>query len=596
VLGRVGGGGGTHGPLRRKLKDENHFISYILYYFYRMQYVLIGSSNVQRFYSPETYKNHKPFGMLKTCNLEVFKTRMNALQDEKGVVIQVIENLLEDAVKGNVREDGTILEDVLSNTIKATIKVVMKSVKVAASRMPETKFALIMPILRPCSRWYSERFDQVTDLFSEAGIELAMKNVRLINCFATEFQLFDDGNLHLTNESGAMFVEAVLGASEAFFMEEDVGVEEMDQEDQQDPKQGTSVQANPEGSVVQIGPKKNSSSTKNKEKIAALENRVKTIEEKCKADNLVFARDREDLDAIANEKKEDRLIITGLTNPIPRPTNEEDRKKWLDDMVIGVLSLLDPEGNGTILFAKQGRGDGHSIPMVEVRMDSKETAKRIRASYANKKKNSVDLGRLFVANCVTLATRVRADILRAIANKLNKKGGVEMYVTPFSSRPVLHVKDMSGNKAPYALTFADAVTRYGSKLEEGDLGEAYRRAGKSFDGQLSQLFVVLKEDPNNVRVIPARGTGNQYRGTGRGNGAPRGGNQERGRGNYRGYGQGRAHADRGRKRTYDEQSSNEQSGSRQTQNGYQSQLRAQNQQRNPAMNVGYAVKRQNLNN
>ncbi len=222
---------------------------------------------------------------------------------------------------------------------------------------------------------------------------------------------------------------------------------------------------------------------------------------------------------------------------------------------------------------------------------------------SQKKRNNVDLGKLFVANSVTLATRVRAYILRAIANKLNRKGEFELYVTPFSSRPVLHVNDIAGNKAPYALTFSDAVTRFGSKLEEEDLGEAYRRAGKSFDRQLSQIFVVLKEDPNNKRVIAARGTRGQYRGTGRGRGygAPRGGNQERGRGNIRGFsnGQGRPKNNRGTKRRLEDQPPNERSGQwqPQQQNGsqLQPQFQAENTRSNPNSNVGYAVKRQNLN-
>ena len=66
-------------------------------------------------------------------------------------------------------------------------------------------------------------------------------------------------------------------------------------------------------------------------------------------------------------------------------------------------------------------------------------------------------------------------------------------------RPVLHVKET--NKSPYALTFADAIRRYGASLEEEELGEAYRRAGRSFDRQLSQIFIVLKEDPNRLRIL-----------------------------------------------------------------------------------------------
>jgi hypothetical protein len=272
------------------------------------------------------------------------------------------------------------------------------------------------------------------------------------------------------------------------------------------------------------------------------------------------------------------------------PTEVGERKMWLENMVGKALCFLDPEGTGTILFCKQGRGDGHSIPMVEVRIESKETAKRIRASYVNKKKNNVDLEKLFVANCVTLATRVRADILRAIANKHNKKGRFELYVTLFSSRPVLHVKDIDGNKAPYALTFTDAVSRYGSSLGEEDLGEAYRRAGRNFERQMSQLFVVLKEDPNNSRVFAPRGAN---RGSGSGSGAYRGKGYERGRGGKtRGfiYGRGKGNQDRGTKRPLDEQA---QAGSG-SQHQPQQQQQQQQQQRTES-NRGYAVKRLNYN-
>ena len=44
-----------------------------------------------------------------------------------------------------------------------------------------------------------------------------------------------------------------------------------------------------------------------------------------------------------------------------------------------------------------------------------------------------------------------------------------------------------------AFTFADAISKFGEGLREGDLGEAYRRAGSVFSGQLQQMFVVLHD-------------------------------------------------------------------------------------------------------
>ena len=92
------------------------------------------------------------------------------------------------------------------------------------------------------------------------------------------------------------------------------------------------------------------------------------------------------------------------------------------------------------------------------------------------------------------------------------------------------------------------MTRYGGTLGKDDLGEAYRRAGRSFDRQLSQIFVVLKEDPNRLTVLPARGAKKGFVPRGRGRG------QDRGRGGYdQGRGSARGQPDRGTKRGSEDQ-------------------------------------------
>ena len=110
-------------------------------------------------------------------------------------------------------------------------------------------------------------------------------------------------------------------------------------------------------------------------------------------------------------------------------------------MVVDVLKKLDPEPKqgGRILFVRPGFNNGKAIPMVEVKMDSRETALHLRSRFVQLKKDRVDLGKLHLANCVTLATRIRADILRALADKLNN-GGKQYFVSSYNSRPVLHFK------------------------------------------------------------------------------------------------------------------------------------------------------------
>ncbi len=51
------------------------------------------------------------------------------------------------------------------------------------------------------------------------------------------------------------------------------------------------------------------------------------------------------------------------------------------------------------------------IPLVEVKLDSRELVSKIRKQFAEKKKAGQDFGRVFIAKCVTLGTPVRVDIL-----------------------------------------------------------------------------------------------------------------------------------------------------------------------------------------
>ena len=179
------------------------------------------------------------------------------------------------------------------------------------------------------------------------------------------------------------------------------------------------------------------------------------------------------------------------------------------------LKKLEPEprNGGRILFVKLGYNNGNAIPMVEVKFESRETALHIRGRYVQLKKDNVDLGTLHLANCVSLATRVRADILRALADKLNDGKRLGYFVSSYNSRPVLHFKNSGRDQA---ITFVDAIEKYGHTVRDEDLGHAYRRCGKSFKGQLGQHFVILKDQPQAHQAQAQHHEGGQGRGRGRG--------------------------------------------------------------------------------
>jgi hypothetical protein len=87
---------------------------------------------------------------------------------------------------------------------------------------------------------------------------------------------------------------------------------------------------------------------------------------------------REELNFISNSKKEDKIIITSLTSKTAMPMSSEEKRTWLNTLVGEVLDKIKPE-------ASLGSRNSRVIPVVEVKLDSSELAKRIRKGFGEKK-------------------------------------------------------------------------------------------------------------------------------------------------------------------------------------------------------------------
>ena len=130
----------------------------------------------------------------------------------------------------------------------------------------------------------------------------------------------------------------------------------------------------------------------------------------------------------------------------------------------------------------------------------------------------------------------------------------KMFVKQFVARPVMVIKrsggagsrDRGGNgSGEYALTFADAVARFGSDLDEANLAQAYWKTGRAFHDQLEQTFVILNEKGR----TQSRNTRDNWEHGDKSETCPRpGGGRGRGAGGYgRGGGRGRSGKGRGGK-------------------------------------------------
>ena len=373
-------------------------------------------------------------------------------------------------------------------------------VKVTAVRLPETKFVVVEPMQRPAVDWYQEGLAELTKAYSEGLANLQLINVSIVKRFDLPSQYFADDNIHLTDAMGLQFLQAIVYYAEKVYEAEVVDLEKMD----------TDVEPVASGSgSVEVERKKPI-----QDQIDAI---IRDTMKRRHFDSLVTARIREEMDHLINVKREDRIIVTGLESQTPMPADKLEQKKWRDELVGAALNYLVPESSKGIAFITPGRRVERGVPtMFEVRMKEKDLAGKIRKEFSARMRDKARLqadhyGRLFVANSVTLATRVRSDILKVIAQRC-ANDNEDFFVIGFTSRPVLSIR-RKDSTSQYALSFADAVSKFGSGISRGELQVAYGRAGESFVGQLQQNFVVLhdKEDglgkADAIRGVPRTAVG-----------------------------------------------------------------------------------------
>ena len=502
-----------------------------------MSTLVIGSSNLKRFYVDLDENVRKNIEMQKCTTIEAFRVRMEEIdEDDRRVIISVIENF----VCEHVEEAATKEE----NEIKVTeaLDDFVNVLRDTARKLPETKFAVVAPMKRPALKWYTEALPVFTALFTDTIKNLSLLNVEVIGWDFLPVQTFDKHGVHLVPEAGKRFWTALLALADHFF---EIPAVDLDEEMQE-------VEAVASGSnVVTLVTRTASarredvaggSGTVNQPNIQEQINEIKKdTKTRRHNDSMVTARIREELDHMINVKREDKLIVTGLVSTGTMPGEKNEQKAWLNALVGAALDTVLADSSKGIAFVTPGRRIERGVPtMCEVRMKDKVLALAIRKEFAKKRRSDVSqaqagVAKLFIANSVTLATRVRSDILWAIAKRCSNDNE-DFFVVGFVSRPVLQIRRKDGH-GQFALTFVDAISKFGSGLTRGELQVAYGRAGESFSGQLQQNFVVLHENGGAQNGAggagPTIGTGRK-RGRDEMTSARRGGSAVRGKGNRRG--------------------------------------------------------------
>lgn len=99
-------------------------------------------------------------------------------------------------------------------------------------------------------------------------------------------------------------------------------------------------------------------------------------------------------------------------------------------------------------------------------------------------------GSMYFHSVLTLATRVRIEVLKAIAKEM-KCPEQSAYAPDFGPRPILVVQPTG--KPTYSELYIDAVEKFGHMVNTEKLIHAYRRAGTTFKGQMQQTFWILED-------------------------------------------------------------------------------------------------------
>ena len=458
-----------------------------------MTTIVIGSSNLKRFLPDLDEKLRKSISMQKCTTMDVFKVRMSELDDDdRGIVISVIENFVCDMV-GEAKEEK-VIEARMTKALEEFVEVL----KETATNLKRSKFVVVEPMKRPGVKWYNDRIEGFTNGYVSSVQALGLLNVKLISWADLPVQSFDPMGVHLVKEAGTRFFVAVMAYADHFF-----GIDSIDlAEERMDETSGEAVASgsgtnNATTDEVTVVAKKNNQT---------LQEQINNIKQDTKLrrhnDSMVTARLLEKQDYDINTTKENKLIVLGLESSSAMPAEKTEQKKWLVDLVgLAFDSVLADSSKG-IAFVTPGRRIENGVPtMCEVRMKDRILAINLRKEFAKQRKVDTTqaragFGKLFIANSVTLATRVRSDILNAIAKKCSNDLE-DFFVVGFTSRPVLQIRRKDGH-GQFALTFVDAIHKYGAGITRGELQVAYGRARESFKGQLQQNFVVL-HDPVGVQ-------------------------------------------------------------------------------------------------
>jgi hypothetical protein len=286
-----------------------------------MARIILGSSNVDRFYKAELFKEYKKYEMVRTTNLGALRTEIRKVKgNDLSIIVSMVENGISDYIKGEKNED-----EVQSKGRRA-IAEFFDIIQECKDKNPHASIALIKPLSRPGDKHYDANLQDWTKHFENSTLALKDEKVISVDTLVLATQKFEADGIHLTSISGKMFIDAMLMGSETLFAK----------------SQGKGNAGTLESRLDRV------------EKLAKEHSEMLDYIDKTRYfDNLMTCKIREELDFTINQKKLDRVLITGLVPTTSPPKERKDLTDWTKTQAQTLISKIDKEAGKKIKFVNR---------------------------------------------------------------------------------------------------------------------------------------------------------------------------------------------------------------------------------------------------
>lgn len=238
----------------------------------------------------------------------------------------------------------------------------------------------------------------------------------------------------------------------------------------------------------------------------------RSVKVRMQEDDVVLARLSEESDYRWNQSKADRIVVVGLKST-EYPKGLPERKEFLSKKM---RQLIEPIVGEVVydIYPRPASLQNDRVPPFVIQFPTIKDCEMFKRNAYRDSLSYDELKGTGYQPCVTPTTRVRIEILRAIARKLT--GEMSGYCPIYSMRPVLHIGPRQDGKVQTkeTLTYIPAVQKYGNMLNVKDLAYAYRAVEDGFKGCLRQTFIILNETDRRTSIEEFKKQNNQQtRGT-----------------------------------------------------------------------------------